>query len=84
MEKHLFVTKYWLRLMWELEADIQCGIWYDHLFSLCGNLILPRVGSILPHDMHDQHRDRDELFRNISSAVEKVRIYLNFLEDKVI
>ena len=62
--------------MWELEADIQCGIWYDHLFFLCGNLILPRVDSILSHDMHDQQRDRDELFRNISSAVEKVRIHM--------
>ena len=55
---------------------------YDTIIcSSCVVTLSCQAGSILSHDMHDQHRDRDELFQNVSSAVEKVRIHVYFLED---
>ena len=48
------------------------------MFLLCGNLILARVASIFSRDMYDQHSDRDELFQNLSSAVEEVSFLTKF------
>ena len=47
------------------------------LLFLCGNLILSRAASSLQsHDMHHQQdTDRDELFQNLSSAIEEVRFF---------